>query len=95
MHQRLLSGGCLLVSSALLGCSSPEPLAEKSLDVIGGTETGSDHENVVYVAAEIGNVGGTVVTKAGSGSVVAPNLVATALHVISRNPSNVTGMQHG
>jgi hypothetical protein len=91
MHQQFLSGGCacLLVSTAFLGCGSPEPIAKKPLAVIGGIETGSNHESVVYVAAEIANIGGTPITKAGSGSMVAPNLVVTALHVISRNPSNV------
>jgi Trypsin len=89
-HQFLRRGlGCLLASTALFGCASPEPITERTLGVIGGTETGDDFASVVYVAAEIANIGGDPVTKVGSGSVLAPNLIATALHVISRNPSNV------
>jgi hypothetical protein len=34
-------------------------------------------------------LGGSPIVKAGSGAVLAPNLITTALHVISRNPSNV------
>src|SRR4051812_44619818 len=91
MHRQLLSRGCacLLVGAALLGCSSPEPVAKDTLRVIGGTETGDDRAGVVYVTAEIANLGGSPIAKAGSGVVLAPNLIATALHVISRNPSNV------
>jgi hypothetical protein len=57
--------------------------------VIGGTETGNDHGSVLYVTAEIANLGGSPIAKAGSGTLLAPNLLATALHVVSRNPSNV------
>jgi Trypsin len=91
MHQQFLRAtfGCLLASSALPGCSAPEPVAQATLGVIGGTETGNDYSGVVYVTAEIAIVGGSPIAKAGSGSVLAPNLIATALHVISRNPSNV------
>lgn len=91
MHQQLLSStlGGLLLSSALCGCSSPESLAPHRLGVIGGTDTGEEHEGVVYVTAEIAQIGGSAITKAGSGSLIAPSLLVTALHVISRNPSNV------
>ncbi len=91
MHQQFLRAGlgCLLASGLLLGCSSSEPIGWQTLGVIGGTETGNDHEGVVYLTAEVANLGGSPIRKAGSGSLVAPNLVATALHVISRNPSNV------
>jgi hypothetical protein len=91
MHQQLLSSslGGLLLSVALCGCTSPEPLARHTLGVIGGTETGNDHGNVLYVTAEIASLGGSPIAKAGSGTMLAPNLLATALHVVSRNPSNV------
>jgi Trypsin len=91
MHQQFLRAafGCFLAKASLLGCSSPEPLARQTLAVIGGTETGNDHESVVYVAAEIANLGGSPISKVGSGSLLAPNLIVTALHVVSRNPSNV------
>ncbi|HEX2873013.1 MAG TPA: trypsin-like serine protease [Polyangiaceae bacterium] len=81
--------GALLLSAALCGCSSSESLARDRLGVIGGTETGEDHDGVVYVTAEIATVGGSAITKAGSGALLAPNLLVTALHVVSRNPSNV------
>jgi Trypsin len=91
MHQQFLKAGfsCLLASSALLGCSAPEPVAQVTLGVIGGTETGNDYSGVVYVTAEIAVVGGAAIAKAGSGAVLAPNLIATALHVISHNPSDM------
>src|SRR4051812_26635695 len=91
MHQQFLrlGLGCLLAGSALLGCGSAEPVASRTLGVIGGTETGNDFGAVVYVAAEIRNIAGSPITKVGSGSLLAPNLLATALHVISSNPSNV------
>lgn len=91
MHHQLLRHGlgCLVVSAALFGCGAPEPVAEQKQGVIGGTQTGYDHAGVVYVTAEIANLGGSPVAKAGSGSVLAPNLIVTALHVISRNPSNI------
>jgi len=91
MHQQFLRAGCgcLLVSAALIGCGASEPVAGNALPVIGGTETGNDYGSVVYVTAEIANLGGSPIAKAGSGSLLAPNLIVTALHVISRNPSNV------
>lgn len=91
MHQQLLRLGlaCLLLSTTLCGCTTPEPVGKDLLGVIGGTETTNEHESVVYVTAEIATVGGSVIAKAGSGTLLAPNLLATALHVISRNPSNV------
>ena len=90
MHQQFLStlGACTLSIAALMGCASPESVAESTQPVMGGTETGNDRAGVVYVTAEIANLGSPI-AKAGSGTVLAPNLVATALHVISRNPSNV------
>src|SRR4051812_1425072 len=90
MHHRLLkTGGICLFAGASLACSSPEPVAQQTLGVLGGTETGGDHGSVVYVTAEIANLGGSAITKAGSGTLLAPNLLSTALHVISRNPSDV------
>lgn len=91
MHRQFLSavGACCFVGVALTGCAPAEPVGRNTLEVIGGTETGDAHEGVVYVTAEIARIGGAPITKAGSGSLVASNLVATALHVVSRNPSNV------
>lgn len=90
MHHRFLkAGGVCLLASASLACGSAEPIAERSLGVLGGTETGDARGSVVFVTAEIANLGGSAVTKAGSGTLLAPNLLSTALHVISRNPSNV------
>lgn len=91
MHHQFLSAGSLrlVASVVLVGCSSPEPVAAQSQPVIGGTETGNALGGVVYVTAEIATIGGNPIAKAGSGTVLAPNLIATALHVISRNPSNV------
>lgn len=90
MHQQLLSvlGACLLCGVTLAGCASPESVGSSTQPVIGGTETGNDRASVVYVTAEIANLGSPI-AKAGSGTLLAPNLIATALHVISRNPSNV------
>jgi hypothetical protein len=90
MHHWLLKTGCVcLFAGASFACGSAEPVAQQTLAVLGGTETGDDHGSVVYVKAEIANVGGSVVTKVGSGTLLAPNLISTALHVISRNPSDV------
>src|SRR3954470_11190349 len=91
MHHRFLNAGLggLFASAALLGCGSSEPLARDTLAVIGGSETGDQYASVVYVTAEIANLDGDPIAKAGSGSLLAPNLIATALHVVSRNPSNV------
>lgn len=92
MYSRLLKAGgaARLLLLAILGCSAqPEALAEQRLPVIGGEETGEGQAAVLYVTAEVRNLSGTPVEKIGSGTLVAPNLVATALHVISRNPSNV------
>lgn len=92
MYSGLLKAGgaARLLLVAISGCSAqPEALAERSLPVIGGEETGQDQAAVLYVTAEVRNLSGTPVEKIGSGTLVAPNLVVTALHVISRNPSNV------
>lgn len=90
MHHRFLKAGCVcLFAGASFACGSAEPVAQQTLSVLGGTETGDDHGSVVYVTAEIANLGGSAITKAGSGTLLAPNLISTALHVISRNPSDV------
>ena len=91
MHSHLLKGGlgCLAVAWLLCGCSGPEPLAERRFEVIGGTETGEAHAGVLLVGSEVRNIGGVPVVKMGSGTLVAPNLIATALHVVSVNPSNI------
>jgi hypothetical protein len=38
---------------------------------------------------EVGTFNGSPIVKIGSGTLIAPNLIITALHVLSRNPSNV------
>ncbi len=91
MHSQLLS--CVLaavLTSGVLGCSSEDAtLGREQQSVLDGEPTGARHDNVLYVAAEVRNVSGLRVVKIGSGSLVAPNLVLTALHVVSQNPSDV------
>lgn len=78
-----------LVGLAALACGAPEPVAETGSAIVGGTATGDAHAAVVFLTAEVRTFGDTPVVKVGSGTMVAPNLVATALHVISTNPSDV------
>jgi hypothetical protein len=80
---------CLALAGLLSACAGPEPLAERRFEVVGGTETGEAQASVLFVAAEVRTIGGVPLAKLGSGTLVAPNLVATALHVVSVNPSNV------
>ncbi|MDF3071582.1 MAG: hypothetical protein K0R38_7183 [Polyangiaceae bacterium] len=93
MHQRLLVRVALagLVGAFAVACSAPEASENSSYRqaVLGGEPTGDARAGVLYVTSEIRNVGGQQVTKIGSGALVAPNLLATALHVVSQNPSNV------
>jgi hypothetical protein len=92
VHREFLirAGVALLSSSALLGCSGQtDPLAVWKQGVLGGEPTGSNQAGVLYVTSEVRNLSNAAVVKIGSGSLVAPNLVMTALHVVSRNPSNV------
>jgi Trypsin-like peptidase domain len=93
VHHRLLSraGILTLIGWACSACSGEggEPLHRSAEKIIGGQHTGYDHAGVLYVTTEIGSLGGNVFVKAGSGSLIAPNLVATALHVVSKNPSNI------
>jgi V8-like Glu-specific endopeptidase len=92
MHQGFLkrSGALALLGLSLAGCSeAADPLAGEQQRVIGGQDTGFDHAGVVFVTSEVGTVAGSTYFKVGSGSIVAPNLLLTALHVISRNPSDV------
>lgn len=92
MHQGFLkpSGALALLGLTLVGCSeAAAPLAGQEQRVIGGQDTGFDHAGVVFVTSEVGTVAGSTYFKVGSGSIVAPNLLLTALHVISRNPSDV------
>lgn len=80
----------VVLGSLLTACSAHEaPLAETSLPVVGGEPTGSDQAGVLYATSEIRNIGGTSVVKIGSSALVAPNLIMTALHVVSQNPSDV------
>jgi hypothetical protein len=91
MHSQLLKGrlGGLALAGLLGACAAPEPVGERRFEVIGGTETGETHTGVLLVASEVRNIGGMPVMKMGSGTLIAPNLVATALHVVSINPSNI------
>jgi S1-C subfamily serine protease len=93
MHQRLLVRAALagLVGAFTVTCSAPEASESSShrQAVLGGEPTGDARAGVLYVTSEIRNVGGQQITKIGSGALVAPNLLATALHVVSQNPSNV------
>ena len=90
MHPRLLKGrlGCLALAWMLSACAAPEPLGERRFEIIGGTPAGEAHAGVVLVASEVRNIGGMPVVKMGSATLLAPNLIATALHVVSVNPSN-------
>jgi Trypsin len=81
-----------LVGFALLaGCSAKEaPLLGAEVQaVVGGEPTGDAHSGVLYVTAEVRNIGGAAIVKIGSSALIAPNLIVTALHVVSQNPSNV------
>lgn len=92
MHPQFLSrvSALALLGVSLAGCSEAgQSIAGQQQRVIGGQDTGFDHAGVLYVTAEVGTIGGNAIFKIGSGSLVAPNLLLTALHVISQNPSNV------
>lgn len=91
MYSQILKGhvGCLALAGLLSACAGPEPLGERRLEVVGGTPTGEAHAGVLLVGSEVRNIGGSRVVKLGSGTLVAPNLIATALHVVSVNPSNI------
>lgn len=79
-----------LLGAATAGCSDAAAPAQRlEQGVLGGEDTGYDHAGVLYVTSEVGNLQGSPVVKIGSGSLVAPNLLVTALHVVSKNPSNV------
>lgn len=83
--------GLWLAVTLSVGCSS-EPGSESSASrqaVLGGEPTGESHGGVLYVTAEVRNLGGTSIVKIGSSALIAPNLLVTALHVVSQNPSNV------
>jgi MYXO-CTERM domain-containing protein len=82
----------LLLGCALLpACSaSPPTTVEKDAQaVVGGKPTGEEQSGVLFVTAEVRKIGGAAIVKLGSSALVAPNLIATALHVVSQNPSNV------
>lgn len=90
MHPELLKrlyAGCVLLGA--LGCGSHESPGSARLAVIGGEATGTERESVLYVTAEVRRFEGLPVLKSGSGTLVAPNLLVTALHVISASPSDV------
>lgn len=90
MHQQFLRlGWVTALASVLSGCSAAEdPLAARQA-VLGGEPTFDSHSGVLYVTSEVRNIGGAAVVKIGSGALLAPNLLVTALHVVSQNPSNV------
>jgi V8-like Glu-specific endopeptidase len=83
MHPRLLTGlaGCALLCA---GCSSVEPTDRVESPITGGELAGPEHDAVVLVSTTLGE--GVGVVKLGSGTLIAPNLIATALHVISASP---------
>jgi hypothetical protein len=81
--------GALLLAAGATACAGPEPLGERQQRVIGGEPAGDERASVVYAVSEVGTFQGLPVVKIGSATLVAPNLVATALHVVSHNPSNV------
>ena len=92
MYFRVLSraGAAVVLVGGLSACSGEHvPLGREESAILGGDQTGPAHGGVVYVAAEVGSFMGAPFSKAGSGAVIAPNLVLTALHVVSRNPSDV------
>jgi hypothetical protein len=91
MHSRFLTRahGVLLLAAGTGGCAGPQPLGELEQSVIGGEPAGDERASVVYAVSEVSTFQGLPVVKIGSATLVAPNLVATALHVVSRNPSNV------
>lgn len=90
MHPGFLSRAVAVLALLAAACSAPpEPAGMQRSAVIGGELTGTAHAGVVYVSSEVRNLSGVPLSKVGSGSVVAPNLVLTALHVVSRNPSDV------
>lgn len=79
-----------LLGATQLGCSiESEPLAGAQERVLGGEPSGSTQDGILYVTAEVRNLSNAAVVKIGSGTLVAPNLLLTALHVVSKNPSNV------
>lgn len=80
----------LLAGVVLAGCGSLEaPPSRERQAVLGGEPTGPAHAGVLYVTSEVRNIGGAAIVKIGSSALIAPNLIATALHVVSQNPSNV------
>jgi hypothetical protein len=91
MYPQLLRPTLLLAfgASCLAGCGEPSHLETQKLAVIGGVDTGDARPSVLYVTTEISSFGGAPVLKIASGTLVAPNLLLTALHVVTRNPSNV------
>jgi V8-like Glu-specific endopeptidase len=92
LYPRFLSriGAAVLLAGGLSACSAePELLGREQSAILGGEQTGPAHAGVVYVSAEVATFSGLPVTKIGSGALVAPNLILTALHVVSRNRSDV------
>ncbi len=86
MYPRLLTGvagGALLLC---LSCSSQEPTDHVEATITGGELAGPEHDAVVLVSTTLGE---GVVLKLGSGTLIAPNLIATALHVISASPPSM------
>lgn len=83
---RSSAAALLLAGSSLtVGCAGPEPTAadrvgQAAQPVIGGTRSTADQDAVVFVALlENGEVAGSC-----TGTLVAPNLVLTALHCVAK-----------
>lgn len=79
--------GCLLLASC--GAHPAETFERDAQRVVGGNPTGDAQSGVLFVTAEVRNIGGAGIVKLGSSALIAPNLIATALHVVSQNPSNI------
>ncbi len=85
MHPQLLARSCgvLALCVALSGCADAESVRSLTQGIIGGAPTGDAHGEVVFVTTIAqGRV------KQCSGTLIAPNLVLTALHCVStKNPT--------
>lgn len=75
-----------IVSLSLLGCTTPQSsgLVSTREDIVNGTVSGSDDDAVVWVSTTL-----DVSIQRCSGTLVAPNLVLTALHCVSNYPDSL------
>jgi hypothetical protein len=82
LHPRVLNVAALLTLTAVPACSGSEPASLRQR-VLGGDPTAEQHAAVVLVTTELGRVGGTDIEQRGTGTLIAPNLIVTALHVVA------------